>query len=380
MVNSMTFRKTAVSSPPDAETAIDFTRSIPPFPALLPEQLGRTLTEFAQDPQFAMSLRTGLPGGSARDRKAGAQWLSSRFREEIAAERVVVTNGTQGALLLLLEQFVGPGGLLLAEELSYAVLQSLAERAHVKVKGLPLDAEGILPEAFEHACRTDRPRALYCNPTVHNPTTAIMSETRRLEIAAIARHFGVWLIEDDPLGRLHPDAPRPIAAIAPDVTWYIMGVTKCLAHGLRVAYLVAPSPASCRDFVEPIRRLSHWFPAPMSTAVATHWIETGTAEQICSAIREEAIIRQTLAAEILAGADIASPRGAMHLWLRLPDRIGRHDFAARLEQRGVLVRTSELFAVDERPCPSAVRISLSSPLQREDVARGVAIVGAALTG
>ena len=112
----------------------------------------------------------------------------------------------------------------------------------------------------------------------------------------------------------------------------------------------------------------------------TRWIETGSAEQICSAIREEAIIRQTLAAEILAGADIASPRGAMHLWLRLPDRIGRHDFAARLEQRGVLVRTSELFAVDERPCPNAVRISLSSPLQREDVARGVAIVGAALTG
>lgn len=358
---------------------IDLTRSIPPFPQSFPDHLSATLARLATDKLVALSLRNGIAGGTERDRGAGAKWLSSRFRETLAAERVVVTNGTQGALLLVLEQCVGKGGLLLAEQLSYAVLARLAERAHIRIKGLSLDGQGIVPEAFEAACRTERPRALYCNPTIHNPTTAIMSEARRLKIADIARRYGVMIIEDDPLGRLHPDAPRPIAALAPDVVWYVMGLTKCLAHGLRVAYLVGPSAKEVQTFVEPVRRLSHWFPAPLSTAIVTEWIENGTAETICGDIRVESSARQALAVEILQGAEIASPAGAMHLWLKLPDAVPRQELVRSLAQRRVIVRPSDGFAVDDQPCPNALRMSLSSPMNRDSVATGLKTVAEELS-
>ena len=145
--------------------------------------------------------------------------MEPRFEQRLDRSRLIVTNGTQNAMLMLLRRLVGQDGLVVAERLSYGPLRILAEAAGVRLLGLDIDDDGIVPDAFEAACRADAPRALYCNPTVQNPTTAIMPESRRIAIAGIARRHGVAIIEDDALGLLHPGAPLPIAALAPDVTW-----------------------------------------------------------------------------------------------------------------------------------------------------------------
>ena len=141
--------------------------------------------------------------------------------------------------------------------------------AGVRLHGLDIDADGIVPESFEAACRSLRPRALYCNPTVQNPTTAIMPAERRAAIADIARRYDVSIIEDDALGRLHLDAPKPIATLAPERTWYVMTTTKCLSHGLRLAYLVAPSSGAASRVIGPVEHLSYWHPAPLLAAMVT---------------------------------------------------------------------------------------------------------------
>jgi DNA-binding transcriptional MocR family regulator len=289
---------------------------------------------------------------------------------------VMMTNGTQAAILLLLEHLVGQGGLLLTESLTYTPLSTLARRAHIRIRGLALDREGIVPDAFIKACRSDAPRALYCNPSVHNPTTAIMSEERRLAIADIARRYGVVVIEDDPLGLLYPGMPRPIAALAPDVCWFVMGVTKCLAHGFRIAAILGPTPAALNAFLEPVRSLSHWFPAPLPAAVLTSWIESGIANEIREAIRSELAVRSDMAVDCLKGLDVASPPGAMHLWLSLPDGAQRHELVSRLANEGVSIRPSDVFAVEGVTPPNAVRISLGSPPTLGVVREGVARIAA----
>jgi DNA-binding transcriptional MocR family regulator len=365
------------AEPPEFITStVDFTRSIPPAVAILDSRLAETLRAIADAPSPAALLHDSAAGGAARDREAGAAWLAPRFREQVDPARLLVTNGTQGAILLLLEHLVGAGGLLLAQDLSYTPLDTLARRAHLRLRGVAGDHEGVRPDAFEAACRAERPRALYCDPTLHNPTTATMSEPRRLALAAIARRYGVAIIEDDPLGLLDPEAPRPIAALAPDICWYLMGTTKCLAHGLRVAYLVGPSPAATAAFLSPIARLSHWFPAPLALAVATRWIATRAAQDVLAAIRDEVAARRTLARDLLRGLDAVCPRGALHLWLGLPAQLARDDFVATLAAHRVLVRPASVFAVEDKPAPNAIRLSLSSPPHRDDVAHGLAAVAA----
>lgn len=350
---------------------VDFTRSIPPIPTVLQVRLMAALADMARDQDIALRTRTVVAGGNEYDRLAAAKWLAPRFGGSLPVDRLAVTSGTQSALFLLLEALVGKDGLLLAESLSWGSMGQVAHRAHIRLKGIAIDDDGIIPEAFEAACRDERPRALYCNPTDQNPTTAIMPEKRRRAIAEIARRYNVPIIEDDALGLLHPKAPPPIAALAPDITWYVMGLTKCLSHGLRLAYLSAPSSAHLEQVLAPARRLSFWSPAPLSAEVTARLIANGAAEDILRAIREESEAREALAANALAGADIRTKPGGMHLWLHLPRDRDRHDFAQELKRLGVLVRPAELFAVDETPPPNAVRLSLSSPLDRGAVKRGI---------
>lgn len=359
-------------------TIVDFSRSIPPPAPILGECLRATLAEVAANATLASLVHNAPSGGSERDRAAGAAWLEPRFGRPVPQERIIVTNGTQNALFLLFEGLVGQGGLLLAETLTYGVIRALADLAHIRIKGVPIDDDGLIPDAFEQLCQTERPRALYCNPTDQNPTTAIVPQSRRAEIARIARHYGVPIIEDDALGRLHPGAPPPIAALAPDITWYVMGLTKCLAHGLRLAYLVGPSPTAIDGMVGVSRRLSHWFPAPLSAAVATRWIGDGTADRLCAAISDECAGRQRLAADYLADHDVATHPTGLHLWLKLQPLADRSGLVSSLKAMNVLVRPADAFAVDETLAPNAVRLSLSSPFDRNSVERGLQIIAAAL--
>src|SRR5690606_38183161 len=97
--------------------------------------------------------------------------------------------------------------------------------------GLPMDDEGLLPDALDAACRTDRARLLFVNPTAHNPTTATMSPARREAIAALARTHDLIVIEDDVYGRLPERRPPPLAALAPQRTVYIGSAAKTVASG-----------------------------------------------------------------------------------------------------------------------------------------------------
>lgn len=358
----------------EAVSVIDLRRSVPPAPPILGERLSQGLARLSNSDEVDLLLRASVAGGSSMDRRIGGRWLQPRFGAAIDDERILVTNGAQSAIILLLRRLVGQGGVLGAEALTYGVLGEIAGQLGVRVRPIALDSEGLIPEAFDEACRSHGLDAVYCNPTGHNPTTATMSVERRLRIAAIARIHGVAIIEDDTVGRLHPSAPPPLAAIAPDVTWYVAGLTKPLAHGMRLAYLVAPSCEAARALIEPFERLSHWFPAPLSAALMRIWIEDGSAEAILAAVRAESETRQRLAAERLAGMDIAARSDSLHLWLTLPERWTPSPFVKAAQDAGVLIRGPEAFAMEGAPLPRAVRLALSSPLTRAELETGLDII------
>ncbi len=349
---------------------IDFTRSLPPVPEGLGAAIGQALQAVAGLDLEEVG-RASRPAGRGEDRAAAAAWLTPRFGEALDPERLLITNSTQSAVLLLLQTFVPTGKRLVAEVLSYGVLRALADIARVPVEGLPIDAEGLMPDALDRAARAGGVGAIYCNPTFHNPTAVVMGHERRAAIARVARHHGLPIIEDDPLGLLDPMLPRPVASFAPELTWHIATLTKTIAQGMRVAYLLCPSASEAARFVEPYVRLSHWVAAPLMGAAATWLIESGTGDRIRSAIAAENLARETIARGILGPAGISGATGSPHLWLPMPeDRAA--EIAAQLQADGVLVRGQELFRVDDGvAAPSGIRLSLSSPASRDLVLAGL---------
>lgn len=350
---------------------VDFLRSLPPQIASQEVHLSVALAQLAERHDLSLLMRQSVARGSEADRAAAAALLTSRFGRTPEASRIVVSNGTQSILLMLFRTLIGSGGVLLAERLSYGALRPLTRLAGIEVHGVDIDDEGLIPEAFEAACRRLHPKAMYCNPTIHNPTTSIMPEHRRLQIADIARRHDVAILEDDALGILHPGAARPIAALAPDITWYVMTLTKSLTHGLRIAYLLTPEPPLAQRRLAPFEHLSAWHCSPLAAAIATEWVTNGAAAQMSREIALECSAREYAARDVLAGLDLRSAPGSMHVWLRLPERLRRVDLVAEAERQGVLIRPSDMFAVDEQPAPNALRLSLSPPATLEEVRRGL---------
>ncbi|HYP53349.1 MAG TPA: PLP-dependent aminotransferase family protein [Pyrinomonadaceae bacterium] len=315
--------------------------------------------------QFLDNYQTAA--GAERHRAAAARWMS-REGFEVAPERVLVTSGAQHAMMVALATLTEPGDTVLTEQLSYPGIMALANLLHLNLRGLACDEDGLLPEAFEQACRERTGKVLYCIPTVHNPTASVMPDSRRRELARFARDYDVPILEDDVYGFLPEDAPPPVASYAPEHTYYFTSTSKSVAPGLRIGYMVAP--ASAVERLSAAVRTTTWEAAPLMAEVLTNLIEDGTLDDVVSWKRREAGARQRLAREIL-GEFYGRVPTSCHVWIQLPEPWRSSDFVAQARTRGVLVMPSEAFVVGRGSAPHAVRVCLGSPPSRAQLEKGL---------
>lgn len=352
---------------------IDMTMNQPPLPDA-PDLLDRVHQGLAQamlriDPQSLLRYpdTSSAAGGLEEDRTAGAHWLSRRLGFHDTAPdpgRIVVCPGTQSALLALLGMLARPGDTVCTEALTYPGFRAIAGQLGLRVVGVAMDGDGLDPDAFRSAVETHAPKALYCTPTLHNPTTATLPTDRRAAIAAIAREHGIPIVEDDIYGVLPQDAPPPIATLAPDLTFHVTGLAKCVAPGLRIAYVAAPDARQAMRLAAAQRATMLGTP-PIPAAVATRWIGDGTADALLAAIRTEATIRQRMARDLLPPSSLTAHPQGFHLWLALPPAWTRGEFAAHLRGRGIASAVSDTF-LTAGPAPEALRICLGAPVARAD--------------
>jgi len=149
-------------------------------------------------------------GGTAADRAAGREWLRKRVAD-CDVDNVLVCPGIHGALVALVSQLARPGEIICLDSLAYPGIKAIASQLGVRLQALPRDDEGPLPHAFEALCKTEKPGAFYCNPTLQNPSTLTLTLQRREALADVALCYNVPIIEDEPYGMLPFDAPATLA-------------------------------------------------------------------------------------------------------------------------------------------------------------------------
>ncbi len=309
-------------------------------------------------------------------RQAAAGW-AGRVGTTFRPERTLITGGAHQAIVTALAGLTRPGETVLCEQLVYSGIKHVAAQFGVHLVGLKLDEEGLRPDALEAACRTESARVLMINPTVHNPTTATMSEQRRNAIAEIAERHDLILVEDDVYGHLPEDRPPPLAALAPARTIYITSASKIVAPNLRFGVLVAPDRLYDR-LADAQSALFLICPALMA-ALFAQWLEDGTADELILCQRREIAARQGVAADCLQAVDYRSAALAYNLWLPLLPPWRSSTFADALLARGVAIDPAFIFAVGPEPEPHAIRISLSAAGNRERLRHALSIVQDTLT-
>jgi DNA-binding transcriptional MocR family regulator len=309
--------------------------------------------------------------GLDQHRLAAAEWLGRRGLAT-TMDQVVICNGAAHGLLLALATVADPGDTVVTDELTDHGVILLANTLHLRLKPLPCDAQGILPDGFAAACAAGDVRALFTIPTLNNPTCTILPTERRRALAAIARRHGVAIVEDDPYSMLLENPPPALSTFAPELSYYVTTFTKCLLPGVRTGYLVGPQ-AQLPRIVSRLRATS-WMATPLVAEIASQWLSDGTAERLIQWQRDELTARQKILQRILRGYDCVSQRHALHAWLTISSQWRVDAFVASLRQRNVAVTPAEVFMVGRGNEPHAVRLSLGATRSRAQFEQGLTVV------
>ncbi len=333
--------------------------------------VARLLADIATAPELPQLLSYATNLGLPAHRAAGAAWLT-RSGLTATPNEIVVTNGAQHAITIAMAAVARAGDAVLSEQLTFYGMKSVATLLSLRLHGVAMDEQGLIPDALEAACRQASPKALYCIPTLQNPTAAIMPTERRQAIAAICRRHGVVIVEDDIYGFLSPDGPPPIASFAPDNCIYLTSLSKSVAPGLRVGYLRAP--AELLDRIGSSLRTTMWMATPLMAEIACRLVRSGEAGRLADAQLAEATARQAMAQERLAGFEFATHPASFHLWLTLPEPWRREEFTVQARQRGVGVASAEAFAVGRAPVPHAVRLAPVAARDRASLDRALVTI------
>lgn len=354
----------------------DLSMNLPPQPleADLEGRLTRSVAAIQRETGFSAHLNYREPGGTKAEREIAAGWLRSRIAG-VHGEQLVICPGTQNALFNLLITLTSPGDVVLTEALTYPGMKAAAAYTGVRLVGVPMDERGILPDRLKSACVQCKPKLVYLIPTIHNPTTATMPRSRREEVAEILCANDVLLAEDDAYGLLEPNA-TPLASLIPERTYFAASLSKCIAPGLRVSFLITPDQHSA-DLLAAALRASAQMPAFLMVALITRWLQDGSAEAIIGAIRDEAAARQKLAAKVLGSYPFYRHPNGHHIWIPLPRPWTRAEFTSHVQRQGLAIVTAETFSVEETQ-QHAIRVSLGAASSRAELIRALEVLATAL--
>ncbi|MEM9096931.1 MAG: PLP-dependent aminotransferase family protein [Pseudomonadota bacterium] len=299
--------------------------------------------------------------------EALAGWLRSKGIPA-EADRLLVTSGAQAGVVAILSLLARGGGVVLTTPTAHPGLRDGAAAIGVRFEAVESDEEGLCPDALDRACARNRPDAIEITATLHNPTLAVMSESRRRALVAIARRHGVPIVEDDVYGQLLDDPPPTFAHLAPDLCWYVSSLSKCVAAGVRAGLVLTPPGRTVPTF-RAYQALAHQTPW-LVKALAAELVTGGEANQVRQRVSAETRDRAELCQDILGPYGAKTHPAASFAYLPLPDPWISAEFVAAAAAAGVLVPPASIYKTT-RGGPEFTRVALGARVSRPHLREGL---------
>lgn len=244
---------------------------------------------------------------------------------------VIVTSGSQMALDLVVRIFCNPGDVVLVEAPSYVGALGIFRSYECDVVHVPMDAEGLVPEALDEAISKVRDsgrtvKLIYTIPSFHNPAGITQPAQRRKEILDIALRENLLILEDDPYALLgfEGTVPRAIRADDSEQVVYLGSFSKTLASGLRVGWAVAPH--GVREKLVLAAEAAVLCPSNFTQGVVSEFLATQPWRDQVDIFRDIYRERRDALLESLdtlmpPGTEWTRPAGGFYSWLTLPEQL-----------------------------------------------------------
>jgi GntR family transcriptional regulator/MocR family aminotransferase len=312
------------------------------------------------------ALGYGDPRGLPELREALATLLARTRGVVCRPGQIVVCQGAVQALGLLVaalraerEDGAGPGGgggrvRVAVEDPYLPEHRVILDGAGADLVPVPVDELGVRDEAVAHA---DVVAALL-TPAHQMPTGVTLAAGRRAALGRWAQASGGLLIEDDYDAEYRYDR-APVAAmqgLAPAHVAYIGSVSKTLAPGLRLAWVVVPEDRLAA--VVHAKRIADGGSPVLEQAALTRLIGSGAYDRHVRAARRhqrsrrDALVAAT--AEWLPGGSVDGIAAGLHAVLRLPAPVDAAALHAAAVERDVRVYPLSWWRADPPPQTTAV--------------------------
>lgn len=315
-------------------------------------------------------LSYGDPEGPPSLRAALATMVAATRGVAARPENVLVTRGSQMGIDLTARALVSPGDVIAVEALGYKPAWEALRASGARLVPIAVDAYGIDVDALARLCAEQRVRGVYVTPHHQFPTTVTLAPARRLRLLDIARENRMFVLEDDYDHEFHYEG-RPVLPLASadvhGVVVYLGTLSKVLAPGLRIGFVVAPEPllvrlAALRRVVD--RQGDHL----LENAIAELLEEGEIQRHIRRAKRIYAERRERLAAMLAARFDGALsfklPSGGTAIWARVAPEISVDAWVDSAAELGLVLQGARQFAFDGKT-RSFLRIGFAQHEERE---------------
>ena len=330
------------------------------------------LAKVAEDPPSGL-MHYPSRAGSLPAREAVVRWLKDAPTGPVSASELVLTNGGQNAISLVLQALLrGRRPAVLVEELAYPGFRRAAELLRAEVIPVAMDAHGLIPEAVEAAARGCDAQVLCTSPEIHNPTLICTPLERRKALAEVARRLDLQILEDDCYRMIRAATPA-YRMLAPERSWYVSSISKSITPALRVGFAIAPEGSASG-----LRRAAeHGFfgLATPLTDLTAMLLDHPKIDALTEDVARVVGRYVQSAVNILGRYDLKWREDAAFLWLELPKGWRAGAFCRAAEAQGVQLRSAEDFAPRSVNTPHAVRFAVNAgiPLTRfEDALRRLA--------
>ena len=306
-------------------------------------------------------------------------------------EELLITSGSQQGLDLVARLFITPGDVVLVELPTFTGGIAAFRNMQATLAGVRQEADGISLEHLddvwqEHRAQGRAVKLLYVIPNFQNPTGRLLSLAKRRHLLDWAARRDVLIVEDDPYGSLYFEDVASAAATRPlraddreGRVIYLSTVSKTLAPGLRVGWLVAPAPLI--DRFDTAKQSTDLMTGSLDQRIVHQAFRRGVIDRLAPQLRalyrrKRDLMQEALRATLGDRLAWDVPKGGFFLWATLPPGYDDNTLLARaLEQRLVFV-VGSAFHVDGSG-HDTIRLSFSAPPE-EKIAEGVRRLSAAM--
>ncbi len=310
-------------------------------------------------------------------RELVAEKLRRDRRMDVSPDDIILTSGSGEAINMLIQALTDPGDVLLTEEYVYLGTMRQMRLWGANVVGVRCDNDGLIPEALDETIRAQtaagrRVKFLYSIPTFQNPLGWTMTLERRQRTLEVCASHGVPVVEDDCYVDLRFEGADVTSMSSLDdsgQTLYVGSMSKIIAPGVRMGYMVAPEAVRERALSFKSGGVNQFAALAVNEYLRSEMYEHIDEENRALQVKRDAMLA-ALGERFGNRATWSRPEGGLYVWLTMPEGTDLAGFQEQSFREGVGYYNGTMFSPEGKGANMA-RLCFGHPTA-ETVSAGIA--------